>query len=699
MNNRLTGEPAAAPIQSVKGIGPRRAGELAKLNIFTVKDMFYHFPREYLDRSSPVSPFGVASGKAITAVGKVKAVKKGRPGQKPAVTKVALETEGGVFYAVLFNRRYLEKSLKTGMTMLVSGKIENRFGIAELQVQDFDIVNDHITNSSAAALHTGRLVPVYPATAGITQRIIRSTLQVLLEQRLDAIVEFLPDRVMEKYGLMPIKPALRQIHFPDSPEQARQAKKRFAFEELLLFQVQLAYAKSKIARLEKPHVYNNETKLKNKLIACLGFALTGAQRRVLAEIMSDLEGSRPMNRLLQGDVGSGKTLVAVLTLLRAVESGLQGALMAPTEVLAEQHYLALTELLEPLGVRPGFLSGGMPAAKRKALLEELAAGSVRLVVGTQALLQEDVIFNRLGVVVIDEQHRFGVKQRAGLREKGLAPDVLVMTATPIPRTLTLTLYGDLDISIIDQLPPGRQPARTYYVNHRELPGVYEFIRKQVKAGRQAYVVCPLVDESEKMDLQAAVQLYERLKAEELRECRLALLTGRMGGDDKELVMRGFREGSVDVLVATTVIEVGVDVPNANVMVIIDAERFGLSQLHQLRGRVGRGGGQSHCILAARPGTREALQRIKAIKTCQDGFQLAEKDLEIRGPGDVAGVRQSGLPEFKAADLLRDINLLKAAKACAEQLIAADPELKSPQNAGLKRHLQQNWQKTNLYHIG
>jgi len=391
-------------------------------------------------------------------------------------------------------------------------------------------------------------------------------------------------------------------------------------------------------------------------------------------------------------------VVAILALLRAVEGGMQGAFMAPTEVLAEQHFLSLTASLEPLGVNVALLRGGMPAKERRALIERIAIGDIAVIVGTQALLQYDVSFKNLALAVIDEQHRFGVRQRAILQEKSVQPDVLIMTATPIPRTLSMTVYGDLDMSVIDTMPPGRQPVRTYYVSPGELPRVFQFVDEQVKTGRQAFVICPLVEESEKMDLQAAEELYTQLIENELRLCRVDLLHGRMPGNEKEAVMHKFRAGETQVLVSTTVIEVGVDVPNANVMVIIDADRFGLAQLHQLRGRVGRGGGEAHCILAARLRTKEAAERIRAMKASNDGFYLAEKDLQIRGPGDVTGVRQSGLPEFKIADLVRDQDLLQVARRRAEELLRSDPNLESEENRSLKEHLHRLRQRENFYHI-
>lgn len=681
-------------VKNIKTVGPRRAAQLARLKIFTVHDLLYHFPREYLDRSHTVSPFGQESGADVTVRGRVVSTQETRPRRNLSIIKAALESDHGVFYAVWFNQTHVKKNLRPGTDLLVSGKVDRGFGAVQVQVHDFEVLGRENN-----LLHAGRLVPVYHSTTGLSQRMLRSYIYAALEQWEKYYVEFLPAPLVKKENLMPVPRALRQIHFPDNRESAKKARRRFVFEEFFIIQMQLLKYRLKLHRVHKTHTYPVFKPLRQAYTASLQFQLTDAQKKVVDEIMADLERPHPMNRLLQGDVGSGKTVVAVLALLRAVEGCMQGALMAPTEVLAEQHYLSLTSALEPLGVKTALLSGGIPAKERRILIEQIAGGFVDVVVGTQALLQEDIRFKKLAVVVIDEQHRFGVRQRAVLQEKGIHPDVLIMTATPIPRTLSMTVYGDLDMSVIDSMPPGRQPVRTYYVSPGELPKVFNFVAEQVKTGRQAFVICPLVEESEKMDLQAAEELYARLKENELRSCRVDLLHGRMPGPEKEMVMKKFRAGATDVLVSTTVIEVGVDVPNASVMVIIDADRFGLAQLHQLRGRVGRGGGEAHCILAARLRTREAAERIKAMKASNDGFYLAEMDLQIRGPGDITGVRQSGLPEFRVADLVRDRETLQTARRRAEELLSADPDLEMQENRPLKEYLQRlREQQENFYHI-
>ncbi|MCL2337617.1 MAG: ATP-dependent DNA helicase RecG, partial [Firmicutes bacterium] len=592
-----SGAPFETPVQQVQMIGRRRAEQLARLKIFSVHDLLYHFPREYLDRSQTVSPFGQADGAAITVRGAVIRTEESRPRRNLTITKAALEAREGVFYAVWFNQAHVKKLLRPGADVLISGKVDQGFGSVQIQVQDFALVDENQNGDNGDLLHTGRLTPVYPATNGISQRQLRSFIYTALAEWENAYHEFIPPWLIEQENLPPLPAALRQIHFPDRQDSAAAARRRFVFEEFFLIQVQLLKLRQNLSLVQKQHRYPPDNPLQRAYLAGLKFTLTAAQQQAAAEIAADLQRPYPMNRLLQGDVGSGKTAVAVLALLKAVEGGLQGAFMAPTEVLAEQHFFALHELLTPLGVSVALLGGGMPAKARRDLLARLAGGEVSLMVGTQAILQPDVQFKNLALVVIDEQHRFGVRQRALLQEKALQADVLIMTATPIPRTLSMTVYGDLDISLIDSMPPGRQPARTYYVAPGELTRVFQFVSAQVETGRQAFIICPLVEESEKIDLQAAEELYSRLAANELRRCQVGLLHGRMAAKEKEAVMAGFRAGEIQVLVSTTVVEVGVDVPNANVMVIIDADRYGLAQLHQLRGRVGRGGGEAHCILA------------------------------------------------------------------------------------------------------
>ncbi|MQL53584.1 ATP-dependent DNA helicase RecG [Desulfofundulus thermobenzoicus] len=668
------------PVQYVKTVGPRRAALLQRLGIKTVRDLLYHFPREYQDRTVLKPSHACAAGEQVTLRGRVVAVQELTPRPGLRITKVRLAEQGGYFFALWFNQPYIKKQLSAGTGVLVTGKLERRFGEIQLAVSDYELLEG---DEPAGG---GGMVPVYPSTEQLSQRLLRSMIRMALDEWAGQIADFLPPSIVKKYSLPELPVALAHIHFPPGEREAVRARKRFIFEELFLLQLALALRRRRISRQIKPHRYRTNLELVDKYLAGLPFTLTSGQQQAWREIMADMDAPSPMNRLLQGDVGSGKTVVSTLALLRAVDNGLQGALMAPTEILAEQHYLTLSGTLAPLGVKVGLFSGGMNKKEREALLSALSAGELPLVVGTHALIQEDVQFKRLAVVVIDEQHRFGVRQRAILQYKGQYPDVLVMTATPIPRTLALTLYGDLEVSTIRELPPGRRPVITRAVPPSHLPAIYRFICREVAAGRQAYVVCPLVEESEKVDLTSTVQLIDELSRGPLARCRLGLLHGRLKQAEKNQVMEDFRRGEIQVLVTTTVVEVGVDVPNATVMVILDADRFGLAQLHQLRGRVGRGAAQAYCILVSDNKSREAQFRLQAMVSTGDGFVLAEKDLQLRGPGEFSGTRQSGLPELKVADLVRDWRALELARQEAVTLVRRDPELTLPEHHLLAREL-------------
>ena len=678
------GTPAAQPVQYLKSVGPRRAAWLARLGIETVWDLLYHFPREYDDRRQLKPAHACLHGERATLRGVVTAVREQNPRRGLTITRLVLQDGAGIFYAVWFNQPYIKKQLPVGTALLVTGKVERGYGTIQVAVGDYEVLDGEEN------LNVGRIVPVYPLAGGLTQRLMRSVIKQALDEWAGRMREILPAPLLARYHLPALPAALVQIHFPDREEEARRAKKRFIFEELFLLQLALLTRRRHLVRQKKPHRYRPPGELVGRLLAGLPFQLTAGQAKAWREISRDMDAEAPMNRLLQGDVGAGKTAVALLTLLRAVENGLQGALMAPTEILAEQHYLSLVRLLAPLGVKTGLLAGGKKSREREKVLAGLQAGEIDLVVGTHALIQEAVRFHHLAVVVIDEQHRFGVRQRAHLQYKGCLPDVLVMTATPIPRTLALTLYGDLEVSTIRELPPGRRPVETLACPPDRLPDVYRLVEEQVRMGHQAYVICPLVEESEKLDVQAAVELAGELAAGPLKRCRVGLLHGRLKAAEKESVMEAFRRGEIDVLVATTVVEVGVDVPNATMMVILDAERFGLAQLHQLRGRVGRGPHQSRCILVSSARTEEARSRLAAMTATTDGFVLAEKDLQLRGPGEFTGTRQSGLPEFKIADLVRDWRALEVARREAAALIDADPELAAPEHRALAAELRRRY---------
>ncbi|WP_027718125.1 ATP-dependent DNA helicase RecG [Desulfovirgula thermocuniculi] len=669
------------PVQYLKGVGPRRSALLRRLGINTVKDLLYHFPRDYQDRTQLKAPYACLHGEQVTMQGEVVGGEELNPRPGLSIVKLQLRGEGGSFYALWFNQPYILKQFPRGTRLLVFGKAERRFGELQVQVADYEVLD-----GGAGSAGEG-IVPVYPLTDQLSQRFMRSLVKLALEQWADQVEDFLPPAVRRKFSLPALPAALRQIHFPSSLKEAERARKRFIFEELFLLQTALALRKKRLSRQLKPHRYCPGGELVARFLASLPFTLTSGQKKAWAEIQADLASPSPMNRLLQGDVGSGKTVVSTLALLRAVESGLQGALMVPTEVLAEQHYLLLSRSLSPLGVNVALLSGSLRRKEREALLRGLADGEIPLVVGTHSLIQEDVVFKSLALVVIDEQHRFGVRQRALLQQKGYCPDVLVMTATPIPRTLALTLYGDLEVSLIEELPPGRRPVQTYVLPTSHLPRAYQLIRREVARGHQAYIICPLVEESEKLNVQAAVDLARELSRGPLSSCRIGLLHGRLKPAEREEVMEAFRRGDIQVLVATTVVEVGVDVPNATVMLILDAHRFGLAQLHQLRGRVGRGEAQSYCLLVSDGPTEEARYRLEAMVTTTDGFALAEKDLQLRGPGEFTGTKQSGLPELKVADLLRDWRALQLARQEALALVERDPELAQPEHHRLKKEIQ------------
>jgi ATP-dependent DNA helicase RecG len=664
------------PVQSIKMIGPRRAATLQKLGIFTVQDLLYHFPRRYEDRTQLTPASACVHGEAATLRGTVLAAQDLNTRRGLTITKLALHDGFGIFYAVWFNQPYIKKNLSPGKTIYLSGKVDKSYGATQITVEEYEI------DDGKDKLSTGRLVPVYPLTEHLNQRLLRFMVKTALDELKNQAQEFLPAQIIRKYHLPTLETALPAIHFPNLEKESGMARKRFIFEELFLFQLTLAVRKRDISIIEKAHRYLSGGTLLQLYVKNLPFQLTVSQLRVWEEISRDLDSPRPMHRLLQGDVGSGKTVISSMALLRAAESGLQGALMAPTETLAEQHYLVMKEAFSVVGIELGLLTGGTRKKERERLLERVSQGELKLLVGTHALIQEDVSFQRLGLVVVDEQHRFGVRQRATLGYKGNYPDTLVMTATPIPRTLALTLYGDLDVSVIDELPPGRNPVKTYAVLPGALAKVFSLVREQVCRGRQAYIVCPLVEESEKIDLKAAVDLAAKLAAVEFKDLRVGLLHGRMKTKEKEETMSLFRQGEIKIMVSTTVIEVGVDIPNAALMVIMDADRFGLAQLHQLRGRVGRSGHQSYCVLVANPKTEEGRARIKAMASTSDGFALAEEDLRLRGPGEFHGTRQSGLPEFKIANLLRDGKALEFAREEALALVKDDPYFKNNDSQAL-----------------
>jgi ATP-dependent DNA helicase RecG len=683
------------PLQYVKGVGPHRAKQLEKKGLVTVGDALFHLPLRHEDRTRFTPLASIRPGETVTCAGVITGISPPPPRtRKPLV--LLLRDESGWGTATIFGRPWIARAVSRGQRLIVHGRGSRYGDKTTLQVQEWETVEA----ADDAPIHAGALVPVYSTTEGLPQQTLRSLLWRLVETHTADVEETLPDTVRARRGLQPLSEALRGAHFPATERERQAAWRRLAFDDFLLLQLGLAILRSRTTR-QKGVSMRPRGELLGRLRSSLPFTLTPAQERVWDDVRRDMAAPYPMHRLLQGDVGSGKTVVAALAVCAAVEAGYQAAVMAPTEILAEQHLATFRRLLEPLGIGVTLLTSGLKPRERAARRAAIAAGEIGCVIGTHALVQEAVEFRRLGLAVVDEQHRFGVHQRARLKGKGERPDVLVMTATPIPRTLALTLYGDLDVSVIDELPPGRKPVQTLARTESRRARIYDFLKAQVADGRQVYVVYPLVEESELVDLKAATDMAQHLQRDVFPELRVGLLHGRLSSDDKDAIMRAFKAGAIHVLVATTVIEVGIDVPNASVMLIEHAERFGLSQLHQLRGRVGRGPWKSYCILLTRGRLSEdAQRRVDAMVETNDGFKIAEVDLQLRGPGEFFGTRQSGLPEFRVADLLRDAAILEEARREAQAIIAEDPQLRQPAHGGLRQALLTRWRgKLDLASVG
>jgi len=689
----VTDEFLSTPLQFVKGVGPRRAADFQRVGVCTVEDLLLRLPRRYENRAEVVPIARIRPGQHVTVIGEV--VTSGiRPTRRPGfrLFELVVRDASGPARAVFPNQAFLRDVFHPGQQVVLYGLVEYRQGL-QISNPDYEILRD-AGDEPEATIHTGRIVPIYEKVGSLTPRIQRSLLYRILSELPDDLPDPLPEPVRRAHDLLPRRDAFRLAHFPppgasiaDLDRQATPAQQRLIFEEFFLFQAGLL-RRRRLARGErKPHRILIDDRIRDSARQVLPFRLTPGQKDALRDIVADMQRPEPMHRLLQGDVGSGKTIVALIAALVAMENGQQVAFMAPTEILADQHYLTIRRLLASSRFRVVSLTGSLSAAKRRDVLAEVGSGAAHLVVGTHALVEKGVSFRSLGLVVIDEQHRFGVAQRATLRAKGVNPDVLVMTATPIPRTLALTTFGDLDVSTIRGLPPGRMPVRTIARSETRREEIYRLVRQALEAGRQAYVIYPLVEDSEKVDLKAATAMADHLQAEVFPEYRVALLHGRLKQDEKDRVMAAFSRGEVHVLVATTVVEVGVDVPNASIMVIEHAERFGLSQLHQLRGRVGRGSAASTCILVSPPRLSEASRaRIDALVASNDGFEIAERDLELRGPGDFFGTRQSGLPSLRVGDLVRDRRLLERARQAAERWVTEEESAASP----LSAYLDANW---------
>ena len=663
MNNDVL----ATPLQFLKGVGPRRAADLEHAGLVTVEDLLYRFPIRYEDRSRLQSIVSLKPGQTASITGRILSChlrSTRRPGFK--IFDAAVDDGTGSIFVSWLNQPFLNDVFTRGQHVVLFGAVEMRgHGGLQLTNPQYEILDDE----DRETIHTGRIVPVYEKTGGVTPKIQRKLVHDALQRLPADLPDHLPEAIRLRLELPSRRAALLAAHFPpaDVPLDALNrfetpAQRRLIFEEAFLFQTGVLARRRTAAAERKPQLITVDDRIRESARQVLPFRLTAGQRQALKEIVDDLQRPHPMNRLLQGDVGAGKTIVALLAALVAMENGLQVAFMAPTEILAEQHFMNISRLLQASRFRVALLTGATASAARREQLAEVEAGSVHLVVGTHALVQGDVRFATLGLVVIDEQHRFGVLQRATLRAKGLHPDVLVMTATPIPRTLALTVYGDLDVSVIRDMPPGRLAIKTVAKPESRRDEVYEFVRQQLDAGRQAYVVYPLVEESDKIDLKAATEMHDHLAQEIFPAYRVGLLHGRMKADGKERVMQAFAAGEIQILVSTTVVEVGVDVANASVMIVEHAERFGLSQLHQLRGRVGRDRHQSYCFLLYQsPLSDDARARLKAMTDTTDGFEIADRDLQLRGPGDFFGTRQAGMPTFRLIDLVRDRELLDVAQ--------------------------------------
>jgi len=674
------------PLRFLPGVGPRRAAQLERKGLRTVEDALFFLPLRHEDRTRLVDFRSLQPGQVATCSGTIVGLSPPPPGRSRAPLVVMLRDESGYAQASWFHGAYLARVFTRGQRLVLHGRVTRFKGAIVIQQPDYEIVE----SDDDERLHTGRLVPVYSLTAGLPQRPLRTLMWRIVDTFARDVPEALPEAVRERRRLVALPQALSDCHFPGTEAALATARRRLAFDDFLLLQLGLAILRSRTTRARGVQMSPRGQQVA-RLRASLPWPLTRAQERVWDEIRRDMAAPHPMHRLLQGDVGSGKTIVAALAVLTAVEAGYQAAVMAPTEILAEQHFMTFRQLLEPLGVPVILLTASLKPRERAARRAGLAAGEAPCVVGTHALVQEGVEFRRLGLAVVDEQHRFGVEQRARLRGKGEHPDLLVMTATPIPRTLALTLYGDLEVSVLDELPPGRRPVVTAARTESKRREIYTFLRDEIARGRQAYVVYPLVEESEALDLKAATDMARRLAEDVFPDLSVGLMHGRLGFEEKDAIMRRFKAGEIHILVSTTVIEVGIDVANASVMLVEHAERFGLSQLHQLRGRVGRGPWKSVCILLTSGRlTEEAQQRIAAMVSTNDGFRIAEVDLELRGPGEFFGTRQSGLPEFRTADLLRDAALLEEARREAQAIIAADPELRDPAHRALRASLLARW---------
>jgi ATP-dependent DNA helicase RecG len=674
-------------VTTIQGIGPQSAERFEKLGIKTIRDLVYFLPRRYDDFSNLKTIGRLQYGDEVTVMGAVShaGLRHTRGGAK--LFQATLNDSSGAIQCTWFNE-YLSTQIRAGMQIVVSGKVDEYLGRLTFQAPEWELLDQEL-------LHTARIVPVYPLTEGLYNKQLRKIIKRTIDYWASRMQDTLPDAILKSASLMSLSAALLQVHFPDSMHTLEAARKRLAFDELFLLQLGLLKQKQQW-RGETGRALNFDLNLLETFKSALPFPLTDAQQRVLDDIITDIRTDHPMSRLLQGDVGSGKTVVAAAMMFFAAQCGYQAALMAPTEILAEQHFKSLSQLFEAINQQPishpikvRLLTGSTSQADRAIMLNEIANGSANVVIGTHALIQTGVNFNNLAAAIIDEQHRFGVQQRAMLRQKGFNPHILVMTATPTPRTLSLTLFGDLDLSVIDQMPPGRQPIETRILLPTERERAYVFIKSQIEKGRQVFIICPLVEESDKIEAKAAVEEHARLQKDIFPKLKLGLMHGRMKTAEKDEAMRAFANNETQILVSTSVVEVGIDIPNATLIMIEGAERFGLAQLHQFRGRVGRGSEKSYCLLQSDVIATEISERLKVVEASNDGFVLAEKDLELRGPGQFFGTRQSGLPDMHMTNLA-DARLIDLARREAEKLLVDDPQLTASSHLAIAKQLAEFW---------
>jgi len=683
------------PLQFIKGVGPKRAHLLKKINLETVSDVLFFLPFRYDDRSQVKKIIELVPGEMVSLIGTIIDVGIKRIGRRRKIFEALVQDESGTMCVkwFRFNESYIAGKIKVGSKLIFSGKPTHnkKNGGIEMIHPDIESGLDEGSNE----LGIGRIVPVYHSTDGLHLKSLRTIVKNVIDDYKDLVEEFLPEKILKRYKLPIRSEAIQRAHFPPADVSISllekfqdPSQKRLIFEEFFLLQLALVFKKRQREIEERGKPFKTRGEIIRKFLKLLQFNLTEAQKKVLRQIMSYLEQTEPMNLLLQGDVGSGKTVVALTALITAVENDCQAALMAPTELLAEQHFLSISPFCNALGINIGLVTSTGTSKEKSLIRSNIESGATQIIIGTHALIQKKVEFSNLGLIVVDEQHRFGVLQREALGKKGLVPHVLIMTATPIPRSLALTLYGDMNVSFLDEFPPGRKPIETqiFYENNREV--AYSLLEKEIKQGRQAYVVCPLIEESEFIDLKAAIDVYNELNNTRFPNLTIQLIHGKLKREERQKIMAEFKNGTINVLVSTTVIEVGIDVPNATIMLIEQAERFGLAQLHQLRGRVGRGICASKCLLiACHALTENGKARLKAIVESRDGFAIAEEDLRIRGPGDFTGTRQSGMPLLRAGNLLRDIKLLELSRLEAVDLIEKDPKLETPENTILKNTLQ------------